>query len=156
MQKEIDCFVTHDPVSSSDPEAPNVDEYVGAVWSVELHRPIATKPYTELSGLYTHGFPCSDITIPVDSTNAAIAPLFKITDQALAPLVTSGYISNGFEVTISTDSSVVVCSDEHKEVLEPGQSFYMVIDYLQTTGNDVFFALAWKPFTDFALSLIHI
>ena len=150
MQKEIDCFVTHDPVSSSDPEAPNVDEYVGAVWSVELHRPIATKPYTELSGLYTHGFPCSDITIPVDLTNAAIAPLFKITDQALAPLVTSGYISNGFEVTISTDSSVVVCSDEHKEVLEPGQSFYMVIDYLQTTGNDVFFALAWKPFTDFA------
>lgn len=61
-QKEIDCFVTHDPVSSSDPEAPNVDEYVGAVWSVQVHRPLAFAPPSESTpAKFTDGLKCTEI-----------------------------------------------------------------------------------------------
>ena len=144
MLKEIDCFVTKEPVTSTDPEAGNADEYVGAVWSVALHRPIAAVADTGSSSRHNVGIPCKAVDNQSNYTR------FKIDDDDGKLLFTNGYITAGYEVEINIESTHFLrdgstTQSPNAKVLEPGNRFYMT-DITSGSNNELFFGLAWRPF----------
>lgn len=152
MQKEIDCFVTHDPVSSSDPEASNVDEYVGAVWSVEVYRPIAFSHPSD--NFRTDGFPCAFIKAPATAGTEGIEFWIEDTTNGhqLQQAVDDKVISEYFEVTISTTSTTYVRSGataptKDDVALLPGQSYYVVNPLKSTISSHsyIHFQLSYTP-----------